>query len=364
MLGFLSNYSAVFHSSIQIQLYASFFIFGFLTTAGPRFAGAPHATPKEIVIFLSLFFLMFICLALHDWLFSEAFFIILLARLAMFLFERMLRRGVYRPPAEFVWIPIGILSGVIGAVLSIAGRIGFLSSEALAIGKPMKEQGFILAVVLGVGGFLGPRLMGFSGLLNPSELRSLADAQKKRRERIMIHFVAGIGLLTSFWLEGTGRIVAAYGLRASIVTAELLWTASIFRFPAARELFARLLWLALWMVIAGYWGTALLPAQRKAMLHIVLIGGFSVMIFAVATMVILSHAGEGERLKNPLWALRAAAAGAFLALGLRLAASFFPVHYFGLLAMASVCWMTAGFCWLWFIIPKLMRSRNMQSGSC
>ena len=363
-LGFLKDYSAVFHSSIQTQLYVSLFIFGFLMTAGPRFAGAPHATPGEMAVFLALFLSVFICLILAYWLLSELLFIVLLLRLGLFLFQRMLKRGLYKPPAEFIWIPIGILCGVIGAALSIAGRAGFLSAEALAIGKPMKEQGFILAVVLGVGGFLGPRLMGFSGFMQPSELRSMAAAQKSRHQRMKVHFFAGINLLVSFWLEGKGWIAVAYSLRAVIVTAELLWTTAIFRFPVAKELFARLLWFSLWMVITGYWGSALFPMLRKEMLHISFIGGFSAMIFSVATMVILSHAGEGEKLKKPLWALRIAAAGAFFALVFRLTASFFPAHYFGWLAAASACWLAAGFCWLWFIIPKLMRRRNTESGSC
>ena len=228
----------------------------------------------------------------------------------------------------------------------------------------MKEQGFVLAVVLGVGGFLGPRLMGFSGLLDPSQLRSLADAQKKRRQRIMIHFFAGLGLIASFGLEGSGRFFAAYVLRALVVTAELLWTTSILHFPAAKELFARLLWFALWMVILGYWGAALFLTHRKEMLHMVYIGGFSFMIFSVATMVILSHAGEGEKLKKPLWVLYLAAVCVPLAFVLRLTASFFPEYYFNYLAAASACWLIAGLGWLGFIAPKLMRRRDAESKSC
>lgn len=363
-LGLLHEYSAVFHSSIQTQLYVSLFIVGFLMTAGPRFAGAPHATSKEVAAFLVIFISMFFCFIFYLWLFSEMLFVVLLLMLGFFLFQRMLKKGVYKPPAEFVWIPIGILCGVIGSVLSISGRAGFLPAMALAVGKPMKEQGFILSVVMGVGGFLGPRLMGFSGLMKPSELRSMAEAQKKRLQRMKIHFFAGVCLLASFWLEGRGWIAAAYGFRALIVTLELLWTATIYRIPTARELHARLLWCSLWMVIVGYWGSALWPIQRKAMLHLVFIGGFSMMIFAVATMVTLSHAGEGEKLKKPLWALRFAATGAVLALLFRLVAPFFPVYYFGLLGAAAACWLGAGVCWLWFIIPKLMQRKNTESESC
>lgn len=359
-----SDYSGVFHSSIQAQLYVSFFIFGFLMTAGPRFAGAPHATPGEVLVFVLLFSLIFICVTFHYWSAADLLYIALLLSLGRFLFQRMLKRGAYKPPAEFVWIPIGILCGAIGAALSVAGRKGFIPVEALVAGKVMKEQGFILAVVMGIGGFLGPRLMGFSRLLTPTELRSMAEAQKKRHQRMMIHFIAGLGLLTSFWIEGSGHLALAYGLRAVVITAELLWTTSIYRFPVVRELFARLLWLSLWMVILGYWGTAFFPMRRKEMLHIAFIGGFSLMTFAVATMVVLNHAGEGEKLKKPLWALIVAGLGVILALVPRLTAAFFPEQYFGWLAAASACWLLAGISWLLFVIPKLMRRQNSGSDDC
>ena len=359
-LGLLPAYSPVFHSSVQVQLYVSLFIFGFLMTAGPRFAGAAPARPREVFVFLLLFSGMFVCLFFQRWAFSDVLFCALLLRLAYFLFQRI-KDSSYQPPTEFVWIPVGLLCGLLGAALSAAVLWGFLPAEILAVGKVMKEQGFVLCIVLGVGGFLGPRLLGFSRLLNPSELRSIAAAQNKRRKRILIHLVAGLVLLVTFYVEGNGRSQMAYLLRALIVSAEILWTTRIFLRPVATELFARLLWLSLWMVVLGYWACVFWPLQRKEMLHIVFIGGFSLMIIAVATMVVFSHAGEPEKLKRSSWVLRASAAGLFSAFLFRVIAVFFPVSYFSILGVAAVCWLAAGVCWLCLVAPRLVR--HVQTGS-
>jgi uncharacterized protein involved in response to NO len=347
-----------------MQIYVSFFIFGFLMTAGPKFSGAQPASVQEVTIFSALFFSMFVCLVAYEWFFSEMLFVASLLMLGVFLFRRFLKSGGYRPPADFVWIPMGILFGVIGSILSMLARQGFLEARVLEAGKLLKEQGFVLAVVLGVGGFLGPRLMGLSDLMQPSELRSMAEAQKKRSQRIKIHLLSGACLFASFFIESAGWLSTAYSLRALVVTLELFWTTAVYRIPPVRDLFARLLWFSLWMVIVGYWGVAFLPIHKKAMLHLVFIGGFSGMIFSVATMVVLSHAGEGEKLKQRLWSLRFAAGGVILAMLFRVIASFFFTNYFILIGISAVCWLVAGFSWLCFIVPKVLKYMKTGSESC
>ena len=83
-LGLLPLYSPIFHSSVQIQLYVSLFIFGFLMTAGPRFAGAPPATGKEVVFFLCLFSAMLFFILVQSWIFSDVLFCAVLLSLVIF----------------------------------------------------------------------------------------------------------------------------------------------------------------------------------------------------------------------------------------------------------------------------------------
>ena len=156
-------------------------------------------------------------------------------------------------------------------------------------------------------------------------------------------------------MEGTGWPVPAHGLRALIVTAELAWTTQFFRPPAVRDGYVTLIWLSLWMVVLGLWGAALWPAHRVAALHVTFLGGFSLMTFAVATMVVLSHTGEGQRLRQPLWVLRVVAAGVAGALIGRLIADLQPETFFRWLVVASVCWVLAGVSWMIFVLPRVLR---------
>lgn len=93
-----------------------------------------------------------------------------------------------------------------------------------------------------------------------------------------------------------------------------------------------------------------------AALHLVFVGGYSLMTFAVATMVILSHAGEARRLRRPSWALRLTGGGVLTALALRLASVAFPDRYFELLGAAVAVWLVAALAWLVHVAPWLGRT--------
>lgn len=224
----------------------------------------------------------------------------------------------------------------------------------------MAEQGFLLAMVVGVGGFLAPRLMGRFQAIPSREICSVEKTHPIRRRRIFVHLAAGIILFSSFWLEGLGLTGWAFGLRAAVVTGELFWTCSLIFPPRTPELYAKLLWVSLWMVVIGNWAVLFFPALRTAFLHLIFIGGFSLMTFAVATVVTLSHSGEAGKLRQPLPVLWFVAAGLSAALGLRLAAQFFPNVYFHLLGAASLCWLVAGGSWLIFAFPFFLKLPNKE----
>ena len=219
----------------------------------------------------------------------------------------------------------------------------------------MVEQGFLLAVVVGVGGFLAPRLMGRFQVIPSAHLTSPEKGVEVRKRQARIHLLAGALLFASFWLEGFGWKVIAYGLRACVVTGELFWTCSFLAPPRVPGFFAKLLWLSLWMILLGYWGVVIFPDYRVSLLHLVFLGGFSLMTFAVATVVTLSHSGEALKLQKRLPVLWAVAAGLAAALVLRVVSTFFPELYFSLVGAAAFCWLAAGFTWLFFAFPRFFK---------
>ncbi len=355
-IGWTTTYSGFFHAGVQIGTFMLGFILGFLLTAVPRFAAAPPTTSAELAVMAALFLAQPIFLSCGQWLAAEAVFAGLLVAVAVFAGRRFAsRKSVTGPPAEFVWIFVAVLHGLLGSVLLILGQLGRLPNWALGMGRPMVQQGFLLAIVMGVGGFMAPRLMGRSASLVTPTGVSPEAAQRIRRRRMLLHAVAGAVLFLSFILEGAGAVLKAYQLRALVVTAELSWTTQWYRPPAVRDFYVRLVWVSLWMILCGFWGAGLLPNHRVALLHLAFLGGFSLMAFAVGTMVVLSHGGAGQQLRQPLWSLKAIGAGIIGAIIFRVAADWMPGWFFQSLAVAAVCWSVAGLSWLWIATPHLLQ---------
>lgn len=77
------------------------------------------------------------------------------------------------------------------------------------------------------------------------------------------------------------------------------------------------------------------------------------MTFAVATMVITSHAGQSEQLKHRSKIISFLAFAVVLATCLRIASVFFPSHYFQFLGSSSFLWLAAAFLWLVRMTPLI-----------
>jgi uncharacterized protein involved in response to NO len=341
--------SNLFHARVQLGAYLYSFIAGFLMTAMPRFASARPATSGEVLTVLSLLVAQVLSMSVGWWTMASACWIGLLASLVVFAARRFAsRRLAVAPPTEFLWVPLGATFGILGAFLTMWGMRGSAPAWIVAMARPLTHQGFLLAVVVGIAGFMAPRLFG-------REMPLSLQTRRIRRRRVAVHLLSAGAMLVSFALEGLGWIRPAYLLRAAVVTAMWEWSVSLRHPPRVTALYARLLWVALWLVVAGLWGAGLWPRYRIAMLHVTFVGGFSLMAFAVGTMVCLSHAGESQRLQRPVWALRVVAAALGVAMAARVLADFLPSHFFPLLAGASIAWMIGGVSWLAFIAPYVVR---------
>lgn len=211
------------HAFSQIAAYMYCFIAGFLMTALPRFSSSATASPAELATVLIL-------LTLHQglawaghWVLAHACFLGLLLAIAVFAGRRFAgRKSPAGPPVEFLWILIGVAAGLAGGGLLIAGHAGLISPWWFGVAKPLAQQGFVLAVVAGVAGFMAPRLMG----------RELTLMPGIRRRKLAIHALAALAFLGSFLLEGYGQLAVAYLMRAAVVTSLLWWTSRLHRPPA------------------------------------------------------------------------------------------------------------------------------------
>ena len=355
-IGWRNAYSGFYHASIQVGAYMSCFIVGFLLTALPRFSSTTPASGLELAIALGLMVAQVTSLWMGQWLIAESCLAGLLVLLAVFAGRRFTKKCVsVTPPTEFVWLPIALALGLVGTGLLMLVQVGGAPAWLIGVARPMTQQGFLLGTILGVAGFMAPRLMGRDVLLVTPDGTNLEAALAIRRRRICLHGLAAVALASSFIVEGLGVTRLAYLLRATVVTAEFAWTSRFYRLPAVTDGYVKLLWLSIWMLVLGLWGAGLVPRYRIAMLHLVFLGGFSLMTFAVGTMVILSHAGEAQRLRQPLWVLRVVGLGVAGSLIARLIAEARPMWFFPWLGVAAACWIVAGISWLVFILPRVVR---------
>ena len=362
-LGWSETYSTLFHSSLQTQAYMICFIVGFLTTAMPRFSASAPASVDEVLVFLGLIATNIAFLSFGLWQPAALCFAGILISLLLFAIRRIGQRAKnsnVQPPLEFVWIPMGIFHGLVGVAAISMIHSGVVSKAWYSSMKMLLEQGFIFCIVIGVGGFLAPRLMGTFRMLNkPGQLPNDPALVSFRNKILRFHLLAGMLFFSSFFLNKY-QPVLAYGLRAFVVTAEYLWTCSYLRWPKVPDLMAKLVWLSLLMVVLGSWAIVVFPMYRTAMLHIVFIGGYSLMIFAVASMVVLSHGGQPDQARKPLILFWLSGFAMLTSVGFRLLAAIYPEKYFLFLSASSFIWLIAAIYWVVFSIPKIFKSQSAE----
>lgn len=353
-LGWSPEYSGIAHAGIQMQGYVLCFVIGFLLTSVPRFASAPHASQAEVIGIAGLITVSCLAFLYKNWVIAEAAYVAVLLQLAFFAVRRFRKKASSaQPPVEFIWIPFALSFGAAGSLLISAATLEWLSPRWLTMGRLLAEQGFIFCIVVGIGGFMAPRLMGRTEILQPADFRNPEIVARIRQLKVIRFAALGLLLAMSFYLEFKQNLAAAYGLRAAIAVSVFSQNHAWPHWPKTNETFVRLLWLSIGMIVTGYCAAAIYPAARKGLLHLVFLGGYGLMIFAVATMVIISHAGNPNRLKKPLWPLRFAFTGILVALLARVSADFLPNSYFAHLASASVSMMLGSVLWIFGLLPFL-----------
>lgn len=360
-LGITPKYSGMEHASIQIQSFMLCFVVGFLLTAMPRMLLTRSATPWEILYFLIFILATPPLQVAHCWVAVEICFILNLAGLGFFIYRRFGTRQSPLP-SEFVLLAFAFLHGIVGAVCLAASQTGLIGPWAALAGRQMVQLGFMLSVVMGVGGFLAPRLMGFYAADVATIELDPVKREKRRRRSALFHALCGVLLFASFWLEPLGLPTAGAVLRAVTVSAQLLWTTRVFHPLRERNIALFLLWASLWLIILGLWGAAFFPTHRVAALHLVFIGGFSLLTMAVATKVIFTHAGYEHLFHErmiPLWILGFCV---FVSLVFRVLADLLPDLYFRMLVVASSSWILGTLVWLGYMAPKLIHLAGAPGG--
>jgi len=350
--GFTEGYSGRAHAFVQLDGFLYAFIAGFLLTAIPKFTGTDPPSIAAQVVLAAMIACSALALEFRYFAVGLTGFLVAHSMLVVLLVQRFARRQ-QDPPATFSLVGIGILSGLIAAAINAAISWGLIAPSWDLLGKRLLGEGMVLLLVLGIGGFLGPRLLGFAQLPQFVNLGNPMTASKEKR---LPYAIAGLALFLALVGEyGIGFWWMAY-LRAAVVTSIILSTVEPWRFPLIRTTLAWCVWMAHWFIISAAWLVAIAPRYRIDLLHILFVGGFTLLILAVGTRVTLSHGGHTLAAERRSWPLRIGLTTGLVAMLTRVGAPFSGPLYFAHLAWAGILWISGILFWGIYLI-RLISSR-------
>jgi len=345
-IGVTTTYSCRFHGLVQMQAFMMAFAIGFLLTALPR--RRPLVGRMELAAFAAALIVTTGAAIIDSWILAEIAYAALFVLLLQFALRRFLAgEAGRRPPAAFVLLPIAALQGLAGAALIAASDANAVLPSAGYLGVLLVEQGVFFCLAIGIGSLVLP-LMG--GASPPPDLGSAP----RETWKALAYAAAGVAIFASLLLEQLGFERSGPLLRAMVVALGLGFGGGALRLPGKTGMHRKLVWLAVWLMPVGLIASAIWPDDRVPAMHILYIGGFSLLVFGVGSHVAMSHLNMEQVAldRPPAMIILGTAFG--IALCARLAAD--ASHtYFTHLGWASGVWIVGSAVWLAFFGPKMLR---------
>jgi uncharacterized protein involved in response to NO len=352
---FTEGYSGRAHALVQTNGFLYAFILGFLLTAIPKFTGTEAPSLAVQYVLAAIVTLSSIAAEFHFYALGTTGFVVAHCILVSLVIRRFMRRR-QDPPSTFSLVGLGLISGMLGGLINAAIVWNLLAPSWDLLGRRLLTEGMVLFLVLGIGGFLGPRLLGFATL---PQFVNVGTPVTLPREKALFYKVAGVALLVALISEYRFGIAAMAYVRAAVVSAVILSTVQPWRLPVVRTTLAWCVWSATWFVILAGWFSAIFPLYRIDLLHILFIGGFTLLILAVGTRVTLSHGGHGLTAERKSWPLRIGITAGLIAMLARIGAPLSGLLYFGHLAWAGMLWIAGMLFWGVYLL-RLIRARTVN----
>lgn len=354
-LGWLTAYPAAAHSGIIIQCFLTAFVIGFLGTALPRLLDVRRIGLGPSVFFSAL--LIVLCgLHLGGWqTAAHGIHATTLLSFIALLISRARQRNDLPPPA-FTLVAGGLLCGLIGSILmaidGFRAADGGLPEWLFALARLLGWQGFLLLPIMGIGAFLLPR---FFGLENRQSFPEMMLPSREWTLRACFAMLCGLTVIVGFLSEALGYSRIGYGLRAIAILFYFVREIPFHRAKDASGALALGLKLALSAIPLGYVIGAILPGYRIAVLHVVLLTGFGLLTFIVASRVLLGHSGQSHLFRAPLKAIYTLVILTLLALALRIGADFTGQYRFALYGLSGGAWVAGIVIWAAALLPNVCR---------
>ncbi|HJO03879.1 MAG TPA: NnrS family protein [Acidobacteriota bacterium] len=349
--GWLADYRPRFHAVAQTQGFMTCLSIGFLFTMIPRLTDTapPRAWQLQVVVAAPVGVVLAAWYA--QWILAQALWLLVVLTAVGFIVQRFDGPGESRKPNGFVWIPAAMLMGVVGAAMTLGAEIAMMPATWMQAGQRMIQQGFFVGLILGVGGSLALPLM--------TRGEQPASGPVTRRDHLarIAHLGGAIALAASFWIEVSYSLQLAMAIRALVTFGVIAGGARLWRRPLRPGANARIIWVAAWLLPAGYLVAALLPLSYRAGLHISLIGGLAMLGLAVSAQVLLGHGGYTEFVRG--WPLSALLLCACMTAALltRVLMELDPANNFWWMGWAAGLFLMATIAWACYVGRGILRPR-------
>ncbi|MEZ4271428.1 MAG: NnrS family protein [Myxococcota bacterium] len=343
------SYRPIFHAMTQIQGFLTAFAFGFLFTMIPR--RTRSAEPGCLLLGIGLagpigctFF------AWHsNWVIAQCFWLLSATSVLVFVLRRLVGKASgRRPPNAFIWLPIAIVTGIVGSILAgVGGILGEHYWSVHQLGRDMILQGMFTGLVVGVGALALP-------MMTRGEPPS--DATQSTRDRLIkaAHGLAAVTLVGTFWIENVASLRVGLLTRALLIALVLIPTAKLWRPPSKPGLNKWLLWISAWCLPLGYFLAGLFVNIYKAGLHVSFIGGFALLALSVGSQVVLGHGGFEGLQKGRPWPVILFGGALLSALIPRTMMELQPDALLLWISIAAGCFLLGTLTWFTFLVPKII----------
>lgn len=339
---------SVAHRSLMIQGFEHSFILGFLLTAIPGFTKGERCRPAELWIAVGTALTFGIAALAGQPLVAQGAFVLSVLMLLTAVARRLRRPGV-APPLELMFVGFGLVLGLAGGLVQVAEAAGS-SWGVPRFGGRLVSLGMVLSLVLGVGGLLVPT---FTGMRNPLVIPGVAGPHE-RRGRLAFYATLIAAFALAFVAELAGQARAGALLRAAAASTIGLMVWKLWRLPGRRDVPAFVMWGSGWLVMAGLWWAALVPASGLGGLHLVFIGGFAFITLGIGTRVVVAHG------RHPIADERRVLAPAVVtlvavSLVARLAGEWWPAAAAHAFATSGVAWILGWILWATRALPRIVK---------
>lgn len=263
------------HGNLMFFGFLWAYVAGFLMTAIPKMTRTSSANYLEIFLGMLFVFLQWafnfrngIQMSFHLYGLQMLFLLVFIGR--RFLDKKQV------PFEGFVFIPFAFFSAFLGI-----GYWLFTGTQDNTFFYLYAGQAFILNLICGLGSRLIPVITRVPAAVNPD----VAGEQRKFKEYFFLALLLNLG----FWLESGVNFSLGNLLKTLVIGFMAVRYFRVFKMPATRSFLGWGIRLAVFMLVLGYGMSSFQVESSLALLHLVYIGGFSLVTIMISTRVTLAH---------------------------------------------------------------------------